>query len=112
MSDNLKNEPKLNLLTLKIENNEKANKELQKNLRLTTSGNLPWIIGFFTIITIIYLVIYLITTDDNAFFYIEFNGGCTGMFVLNYLCTKKFPWMDNCFTIVSFTLFLAFYYYG
>jgi hypothetical protein len=72
---------KLNAFTLTIENDEKANKRLKDNLLETTRKNMPWIIFFFFILSIVFLMIYLYTADSNGLYYTAYNAGCLLVFV-------------------------------
>lgn len=103
---------RLNLWTLRIEKNEKADKELTATLHVTTRSNLPWIIGFFFFVTITFLLIYVLTHDSNSLFYTLYNCGCLLVFATYYACTQKFIWTSNAFCIFSFLFVTGFYYYG
>jgi hypothetical protein len=71
---------RLNPWTLRIEKNDKADKELTKALLETTRANLPWIMGFFLLVTIVFVIIYVFTLDSNSLFYTLYNCGCLVMF--------------------------------
>jgi hypothetical protein len=105
-------EMRLNPWTLRIEKNDKADKELTNALLETTRSNLPWIIGFFLSVTIVFVILYVFTLDSNSLYYTLYNCGCLVMFATQWACTHKFIWLSNAFCIISFLFVVGFYYYG